>query len=112
MLASGARRRPDLRDPRAARRGAPQSEEEEETSPGAAIGKGLLAIVLALVIGVGAAYGYYVVSTPKIPVNNAAQPSSTPSPGASTAPDAVALTSLRHPAGLVAFVTVGADSQA
>ncbi len=74
-MTSAGRRRPDLRDPRAARRGA--VEEEETTSGAGAFGKALLAIVLALVIGAGASYGYYVVSTPKAPTS-AIQPTTTP----------------------------------
>lgn len=72
---TSAGRRPGLRDPRAARRGA--VEEEETTSGAAAFGKAMLAIVLALVIGAGASYGYYIVSTPKAPTS-AAQPTTTP----------------------------------
>lgn len=55
-------------------------EEEEETSGAAAFGKALMAIVMALLIGVGAAYGYYVYSTPKIPASNS-QPSASPASG-------------------------------
>ncbi len=66
------------RDPRAARRD--EAADEDATSPGAAFGKALLAIILALLIGAGAAYGYYIYSTPKIPAN-AAQPSTTPASG-------------------------------
>lgn len=36
-----------------------------------------MVILLALVIGAGASYGYYVMSTPKVPVD-ASQPKSTP----------------------------------
>jgi len=68
----------DARDPRA-RRGQVE-EEEEETSRGAAFGKAVLAIVLALVIGAGAAYGYYLYSTPKIPTG-VSQPNSAPTSG-------------------------------
>jgi len=75
----GARRgMMDARDPRA-RRGQVE-EEEEETSRGAAFGKAVLAIVLALVIGAGAAYGYYLYSTPKIPTG-VSQPNSAPTSG-------------------------------
>lgn len=109
MMASGARRRPDLRDPRAARRGA-QQDEEETSSAGAAIGKALMAMILALVIGAGAAYGYYIVSTPKIPVNNAA-PTTTPTTGASTSPHVGALATLSHTSAQVVYVTAG-DGQA
>ncbi len=66
-----------MADPRGLRGG--QAEDEEEAaSRGAVFGKALLAIVLALVIGAGAAYGYYIYSTPKVP-SNAGQPSSAPS---------------------------------
>ena len=109
VMATGARRRPDLRDPRAARRGAPQQEEEEETSsPGAAIGKALMAIVLALALGAGAAYGYYMFSTPKIPAN-VGQPSSTPAAGFIPAPSTHALVGQNPSAGPVAFVIVGGN---
>lgn len=75
----------DQRDPRA-RRGMPQPE-EEETSGAAAFGKGLMAIVMALLIGAGAAYGYYVFSTPKLPAG-LAQPPSAPTSAPTTAPNA------------------------
>jgi hypothetical protein len=72
----------NARDPRAARRGLAQIEEEEESSGAGAFGKALVAIVLALVIGAGAAYGYYIYSTPKIP-SNVGQPNAAPTSGAS-----------------------------
>lgn len=84
--APAGRRRPDPRDPRALRRGLVQEEDEEETSGAAAFGKGLLTIVLALLIGLGAAYGYYVVSTPKPPA--AATPDATPSASPKASPSA------------------------
>ena len=56
------------------------AEEDEETSGAAAFGKALMAIVMALLIGAGAAYGYYVYSTPKIPAN-ISQPSASPTSG-------------------------------
>jgi hypothetical protein len=71
------------RDPRAARRGQAQVE-EEESSRGAAFGKALLFIVLALAIGAGAAYGYYLYSTPKLPAS-LSQPATTPGAGATGA---------------------------
>jgi hypothetical protein len=74
----GRRGMMDARDPRA-RRGQVE-EDDEETSRGAAFGKALLAIVLALVIGAGAAYGYYLYSTPKIPAG-VSQPNSVPASG-------------------------------
>lgn len=55
-------------------------EEDEETSGAAAFGKALMAIVMALLIGAGAAYGYYIYSTPKIPAN-ISQPSASPTSG-------------------------------
>lgn len=55
-------------------------EEEEETSSAAAFGKAVMAILMALLIGVGAAYGYYVYSTPKIPASSS-QPSASPASG-------------------------------
>jgi hypothetical protein len=64
------------RDPRAARRG-DAATEEDTSSAGAAFGKALLAIIMGLVIGAGAAYGYYMYSTPKIPAS-VIQPSTTP----------------------------------
>lgn len=93
-MASAGRRRPDLRDPRAARFGAVE-DEEETTSGAAAFGKALMAILLALVIGVGASYGYYVFSTPKAPPS-VSPPTATPSATKSTtgkipAHDALAL---------------------
>lgn len=66
-------------DPRAARRG--EAVEEEESSNAAVVGKALMAIILALLVGAGAAYGYYMYSTPKPPANTA-QPSTTPASGA------------------------------
>lgn len=74
-------------------------EEEEETgSRGAVIGKALLAIGLALVVGAGAAYGYYVFSTPKVPAN-AGQPNATPVSGFIPAPHAQSLAALDQTAG-------------
>ena len=106
LMATGARRRPDLRDPRAARRGMAQQEEEEETtSPGAAIGKALMAIVLALALGAAAAYGYYLMSTPKIPAH-LSQPSGTPGAGFVPEPSVHALAGEQLPDGGVAFVIV------
>ena len=67
------------RDPRAARRGF-TAVEEDTSSAGAAFGKALLAIIMGLIIGAGAAYGYYTYSTPKIPAS-VAQPSTTPASG-------------------------------
>lgn len=46
--------------------GQEEEDDEEEGSPGAGIAKAIGAIVLALVLGIGAAYGYYVLSTPKL----------------------------------------------
>ncbi|MFI5277799.1 MAG: hypothetical protein ACHQ1E_11060 [Ktedonobacterales bacterium] len=84
MSGSGARRGAiDQRDPRA-RRGMPQPE-EEETSGAAAFGKGLMAIIMALLIGAGAAYGYYVYSTPKLPAG-IAQPPAAPTTAPTAAP--------------------------
>ncbi len=81
----------NARDPRARRLAAQQEEEEESGSPAADVAKALGAIVLALVLGAGSAYGYFVVSTPKlqvspnqqaIPTSPASTPSITPSPSA------------------------------
>ena len=75
------------RDPRA-RRLAAQEDEEEKGSPAAGIAKAFGAIVLALVLGAGSAYGYFVVSTPKLNVTPSQQavptaPATTPSPSPS-----------------------------
>lgn len=108
----------DPRDPRA-RRGA-QVEEEEESSGAAAFGKALMAIFMALLIGVGAAYGYYVYSTPKIPAS-ATQPSASPasgSGGSSQAPAGLTVRQSRPALGLseagptVAFVFAPAAPRA
>lgn len=81
----------NARDPRARRLAAQQEEEEESGSPAAAVAKAIGAIALALVLGAGSAYGYFVVSTPKlhvspnqqaIPTSPASTPSTTPSPSA------------------------------
>jgi hypothetical protein len=108
-MASGGRRRPDLRDPRAARLGA--VEEEEETASGAAaFGKALMAILLALVIGAGGSYGYYIFSTPKAPANVSpptATPTSTKSPTKSPTgkiPAHSALAAQSHMSASIAFV--------
>ncbi len=77
--AMAARGRPDPR----ARRGA-AVEDEEETSGGA--GKAIGAIVLALLLGAGAAYGYYTFSTPKLTVS--ATPGATPAASPSAKPGA------------------------
>ncbi|MDE3231476.1 MAG: hypothetical protein KGO05_16475, partial [Chloroflexota bacterium] len=103
------RRRPDPRDPRALRRGFAQEEEEEETSGAAAFGKGLLTIVLALLIGAGAAYGYYVVSTPKPPAATtpSASPSASPKASPSASPKSTAPAKSALPAH-AAYVAPGA----
>lgn len=71
---------------------AAQDEEEEETSAGATAAKALGSIVLALALGGGVAYGYYVMSAPKlnVPASQQAAPaaSSTASPSVSPAPSA------------------------
>lgn len=67
-----------------------------------------MAIILALAIGAGAAYGYYIMSTPKAPVNNG-QPSSTPSSGAITAPYASG--NISSATRAVVFVTTETTSQ-
>ncbi len=78
----------NARDPRARRLAAAQEEEEEKGSPAAGIAKAIGAIALALVLGVGSAYGYFVFSTPKLNVAPSqqavptTQPSTTPSPSA------------------------------
>ncbi len=79
------------RDPRARRFAAQQEEEEEKGSPAAAFAKAIGAIVLALVLGAGSAYGYFIMSAPKlhvppsqqaIPTAPASTPSTTPSASA------------------------------
>lgn len=76
----------DQRDPRA-RRGMPQPE-EEETSGAAAFGKGLMAIFMALLIGAGAAYGYYIYSTPKLPAGISQPPAASPTTAPTVSPTA------------------------
>lgn len=67
-------------------------DEEEETSAGATAARALGSIVLALALGGGVAYGYYVVSAPKlnVPASQQVAPaaSSTASPSVSPAPSA------------------------
>lgn len=103
-IGANPRGRPDLRDPR---RGA--AEEDEDTSPAAAFGKAVMAIILALMIGAGLAYGYYVYSTPKLSTNNAqpAQPA-----GASSGAIAAPFASHEASTGVVVFITGGADRPA
>lgn len=78
----------DPRDPRSRRPGAGRPIEDEEESSGGA-GKAMGAIVLALLVGAGAAYGYYVVSAPKLNVDTApatASPTATGKSGHVAAP--------------------------
>ncbi len=77
--AVAARGRPDPR----ARRGAAVEDEEESTG---GVGKAIGAIVLALLLGAGAAYGYYTFSTPKL--NVSASPGATPAASPSAKPGA------------------------
>lgn len=79
--AAALRGRPDPRDPRA-RRGVPVEEEESGSGVGTALG----AIVLALILGAGAAYGYYTISTPKL--SGSASPVVTPAASPSAKPGA------------------------
>lgn len=108
---ANARSMMNARDPRA-RRGFAQAEEEEESSGAAAFGKALVAIILALVIGAGAAYGYYIYSTPKLPAN-VGQPSSTSGSGSLGAPYAGHAAAHTQPptvesaAHTIAYITLG-----
>ncbi|HEU0026943.1 MAG TPA: hypothetical protein VFQ25_07485 [Ktedonobacterales bacterium] len=92
----------NARDPRA-RRLAAQQEDDEEGSPAAGFAKALGAIVLALALGAGSAYGYFIVSTPKlhIPPGQQATPTAAPSttPPASASPSATKSALLGPPAG-------------
>lgn len=73
--------RMDPRDPRAPRRGladaraypAPPAKES-----GLSLGKSLLIILLMFVIGAGAAYGYFRISTPKVHVSSPGTPTAAP----------------------------------
>lgn len=86
--------RVDPRDPRSLRRGlldtsASAAVEEKKGTVG--LGSAFLIILLMFILGVGAAYGYWKYSTPKLPVNNgapAATPAATGSPSASPSPSA------------------------
>lgn len=106
----------DPRDPRALRRGLVDtsmgSAVKDEKKGGVGVGMAFLIILLMFVIGVGAAFGYWKYSTPKLPVNNgapAATPAtnSTPSvaPNASPSPTKNAFAA---PGGQVAIVPAGA----
>lgn len=103
----------DPRDPRSLRRGlldTSASAAVEEKKGGIGFGAAFLIILLMFVLGVGAAYGYWKYSTPKLPVNNgapAATPATTGSPSASPSPSAT-----KHafavPSGHVAIVIADA----
>jgi hypothetical protein len=94
------------RDPRA-RRFAAQQEEEEKSSPAAAIAKTLGAIVLALVLGAGSAYGYFVVNVPSLhvsPDQQATPPSPTSAPSASPSPSATKSALQQRPATVLTLL--------
>jgi hypothetical protein len=100
---------PNTRDPRA-RRLAAQQEEDEEGSPGAGFAKALGAIVLALALGAGSAYGYFIVSVPKlhVPAGQQSTPTAVPSTTPSTTPSPSATKSaLLHPPGAERTLLIG-----
>lgn len=99
--------RTGMRDPRALRRGlVPEDDEPEAKKGGFGAGQAFLVIVLMLILGAGGAFGYWKLSTPKVPADKiaptdsggnqnaspAASPSASPasSPSATTAPKAQA----------------------
>jgi hypothetical protein len=77
------------RDPRALRRGLavePESEEEESSFTAA---KGFMIVLVMFVVGAGAAFGYFKLSTPKAPAGVAAPvPTAAPSVSPSVSPNA------------------------
>lgn len=70
-------------DARGARPGAAAEDEEDTSSKGMGFGKALGIILLALILGAGAAYGYYMLSAPKPPATTT-QPGASPATGASS----------------------------
>lgn len=77
----------NARDPRARRLTAEQ-EDDEESSPAAGFAKALGAIVLALALGAGSAYGYFIASAPTLhaPAGQQSTPTAAPSTTPSTVP--------------------------
>ena len=76
-----------------------EEEAEEEGSPAAGVAKALGAIVLALVLGIGAAYGYYVLSAPKLQATPYQPPAPTKAPTVAPTPSATSTGFTQPPAG-------------
>jgi hypothetical protein len=73
-----------MRDPRRGLQyNADEDEAESKKKGGFGVGKALLVIVLMLLLGAGGAFGYWKLSTPKVPANQAAPSNSGGSPAAS-----------------------------
>jgi hypothetical protein len=72
-------------------------EDEEEGSAAAGFVKGLGVIILALILGAGAAYGFYVVSTPRLNATPYQLPTQTTSPAVSPSPSSTKTGLLQPP---------------
>ena len=80
------------RDPRALRRGLVPEDDglPDETSDTFTAGKGLLVVVLVFLLSVGAAFGYFKISSPKVPASLITSPTvpATAAPSSSASPNA------------------------
>lgn len=80
--------RPDMRDPRAPRRGVGAKQEIEEEKKGLGCGPAILIVVLMFVVGVGGGYGAFKVTAPKINADITTPATTTPATTPSVTPKA------------------------